>query len=109
MNIYYIIDMRRDAGRSYITLWRPDNAGYCWLLHRAGVYSKEKIDRAHSYYFEKEGRKFVRFPVRCDLVAKISGMPDLGKTDGVAGWVILNTIKNRRYLVRNRLRREVAA
>ncbi|WP_336764370.1 hypothetical protein [Asaia sp. VD9] len=108
MSMYYIIDIRRDLGRPYITLWRPDNAGYCWPLCWAGLYSKETIEEAHGYYFEREGRKFVRFPVRADLVARIAVAPTPGRIDGDAGPVIPNTNKIRRYLVRNRLRNEVA-
>jgi len=104
MSEYYIIDMRRDRGRSYITLWRPDNAGYCWALCWSGRYSEREIRDSGDYYFQAEGRRLVRFPVRCDLVDRISSPPFPGTIDGDAGPVILNTSKARRYLVRNRLR-----
>ncbi len=107
MSMYYIIDMSRDLGRAYITLWRPDDAGYCWPLTWAGLYSKETVEEDSRYYFEREGRKIARFPVRADLVAKIAVAPIPGTIDGDAGPVIMNTTKNRRYLVRNRLHHEV--
>jgi len=109
MSEYYIVDMRRDSGCPYITLWRPNNAGYCWPLVWAGRYQEEAICGKPGYYWLQEGRRFLRFPVRCDLVEQIAIPPARHMVDGDAGPVIPNTPAGRRYLVRKRLRLEVTA
>jgi hypothetical protein len=38
---YYIISLSHTHRHEpYITLWRPDNAGYCYSKERAGVYTE---------------------------------------------------------------------
>lgn len=38
-NKYYVISLKHTGPKDkYITLWRPDNAGYCWPLELAGQY-----------------------------------------------------------------------
>jgi hypothetical protein len=33
-----------------ITLWRPDDRGYCWLLERAGRYPESRVMEHLGYY-----------------------------------------------------------
>lgn len=36
---YYIASLKNTKkSEPYITLWRPNNAGYCWFKDMAGVY-----------------------------------------------------------------------
>lgn len=36
---YYIISLKHTGKNDrFITLWRPDNAGYCWFKENAGLY-----------------------------------------------------------------------
>lgn len=36
---YYVVSLKHTHKKDkYITLWRPDNAGYCWSLKSAGIY-----------------------------------------------------------------------
>ena len=39
MSKYYIICLKHTRKKdSFFTLWRPNNAGYCWFKDHAGVY-----------------------------------------------------------------------
>lgn len=41
---YYIVSLRHTSkGDTALTLWGPNNAGYCYDKSRAGVYSEEQI------------------------------------------------------------------
>jgi hypothetical protein len=36
---YYIVSLKHTSKKDkYLTLWRPDNKGYCWPMSLAGVY-----------------------------------------------------------------------
>lgn len=37
---YYVVSLKHTNKKDkYMTLWRPNNAGYCWPLELAGVYN----------------------------------------------------------------------
>ncbi len=37
---YYIISLKyTERSEPYITLWRPNDAGYCWFKDMAGIYT----------------------------------------------------------------------
>lgn len=39
MSKYYIICLKHTNKKdAYLTLWRPNNGGYCWFKDNAGVY-----------------------------------------------------------------------
>ncbi|WP_291365317.1 hypothetical protein [Acetobacter sp. UBA5411] len=116
MTEYFIVDVREEFRGKYITLWRPDNAGYCWPIPWAGRYSQMQILENHEYYTTKrfsknapnfEGHAFERYPVACDIVTRLVETPERGDIDGDVGPVIRNTKKNRDYLLRHRFRRPI--
>jgi len=93
MGDFYIVDLRPQfRGNPYITLWRPDNAGYAYPIPWAGRYSKDTVDAAPSYYAHKDGSKrYVRFPVPCDVVEALAiPKPKPGVIDGDTGPVLIN-------------------
>lgn len=113
MTEYFIVDVRAKMRGKYITLWRPDNAGYCWPLPWAGRYSEEQVCARQDYYTTKvfshsapnnDGRAYERYPVPCEVVERIAEQPERGDVDGDAGPVVRNTKKNRDFLLRRRFR-----
>lgn len=39
MEQYYVVSLSHTNKKdNYVTIWRPDNAGYCWSREQAGVY-----------------------------------------------------------------------
>lgn len=43
---YYVISLAHTLKTdSFLTLWRPNNAGYCWSKENAGVY--EEIEKGY--------------------------------------------------------------
>lgn len=99
---FFIADLRHEwKDHPYITFWRPRNANYAWPLSWAGRYTKDDVDKAGSYFAEKDGRSLIRFAVPCDCAEKIAVAPDAGMIYGDVGPVVRNTPENRRYLRRN--------
>jgi hypothetical protein len=48
---YIVISLKHTLRRhKAITLWRPDDKGYCWLLPSAGIYDKQRIFDHLGYY-----------------------------------------------------------
>jgi hypothetical protein len=38
---YYIVSLKHTHKKDkFITLWRPDNKGYCWPIAAAGIYTE---------------------------------------------------------------------
>lgn len=105
MSEFYIVDLRSSwTKRPYVTLWRPDNAGYAYSLPWAGKYDEARVRAGGDYYTSKEGgRFFVRFPVPCEIVERLA-MPEPrpGIIDGNVGPVVINTRKIRSILRRAR-------
>ncbi|MEO0034251.1 MAG: hypothetical protein RLZZ501_274 [Pseudomonadota bacterium] len=106
---FYIIDLRPDFMRKpYITVWRPDDAGYAYPLTWAGRYSKETVDAHPGYYANRgclaSGRpstRLDRFPAPCEVVeALATPKPKPGIIDGDAGPVLVNDAKTRAALRR---------
>ncbi|WP_398480899.1 hypothetical protein [Tardiphaga sp.] len=91
-DLFYICDMRKEWLRKpYITFWRPSNAGYAYPLSWAGKYDLDEMAAAARYYWIKNTRGLVRFPILC-RVAELYGVPPgPGMVDGDAGPVIPNT------------------
>ncbi|MCP1651552.1 DUF4406 domain-containing protein [Pseudomonas nitroreducens] len=51
MNEFIVISVKHTKRRhKAITLWRPDDRGYCWTLERAGRYAEARVLEHLSYY-----------------------------------------------------------
>ena len=102
---YFVVDLRAEFRRNpYITLWRPDDAGYCYPLPWAGRYSKTKIDAGGGYYSaswaDKRGRRrFLRFPVLTHDAEALAVPPARGIIDGNAGPALRNNAETRAKLL----------
>ncbi|GFM29233.1 hypothetical protein [Novosphingobium sp. PY1] len=111
MSEYYIVDVRQEwRHKPYITVWRPDDAGYAYPLSWAGRYSKDRIDANPTYYHKHRWpsqRALERFPVACEIVERMGIAPNPREIDGDAGPVIPNTGANRIALRRARYRPSV--
>ena len=74
--LFYIVDVRPDwVGNPYVTVWRPENAGYAYPLSWAGKYTQEVIDGEPSYYHKVRygtKRALDRFPVPCEVVEALA-------------------------------------
>lgn len=101
---FYIVDLRPNwRGDPYVTLWRPNNAGYAYPLPWAGRYSREQIEGSPSYYACAEGGRYLRFPVPCGDVERMStDKPAAYVIDGDIGPVVPNTKAIRAALRRAR-------
>lgn len=59
---YIVLSLKHTFKRhKAITLWRPDDSGYCWTLERAGMYLEEQV-LAHLGYYNS-GRDDVAVPL----------------------------------------------
>ena len=110
---YYIVDVR-DAFKAnpYITMWRPNDAGYAYPTQWSGRYSKEQIDSSpHRYHKKKYGKKTAmeRYPVPCSVVEKYAVEPQKGLIDGDTGLVLPNTPEIRKTLRKAKYNPEGAA
>lgn len=60
---YYIISLKHTAKTDrYLTLWRPDNAGYCLSKEMAGIYTELKYG-----YHDSEGQ----LPIEKEVLEKL--------------------------------------
>ena len=51
MSDFYVLSLKHTHRRhKAITLWRPDDKGYCWKLDSAGVYSEARVLEHLGYY-----------------------------------------------------------
>lgn len=103
---FYIVDVRDKFRRNpYITLWRPDDAGYAYPLPWAGQYEPERIDANPNYYYTfrfESTRVLERYPVPCEIVERFGVAPAKGAIDGDAGPVLRNTREVRDALRKHR-------
>lgn len=99
---FYIVDVRKDwAWRPYLTLWRPNNAGYAYPTAWAGKYTRAQLEEGGTYYWKPRyasRRAMDRFPVRCAIVDALGVAPRSGDVDGNTGLVLLNVPKIRTAL-----------
>ena len=77
--------MRRDP---YITLWRPDDCGYCFRIEAAGKYAKDRVSDRLGYY--NSGCDSVVVP--CSVLEKLAVRVKPGYLDE-DGAAIPNTAK----------------
>ncbi|WP_061238229.1 hypothetical protein [Ectopseudomonas composti] len=51
MSEYIVISLKHTKRRhKAITLWRPDDKGYCWTMDRAGIYQEARVLEHLGYY-----------------------------------------------------------
>jgi hypothetical protein len=108
MTDFYIIDLRPSFAKNpYITVWRPNDAGYAYPLPWAGKYSKERVGERPGYYAARESSKsgktdiLLRFPVPCAVVEALAiPRPRPSIIDGGAGPVLVNDARTRAALRR---------
>lgn len=99
---FFIVDLRNEwAKRPLITFWRPDNAGYCYPLSWAGIYSRESVEQGGTYYTLFSGRHLVRFAAPRHIVEKLGANPPPRLIDGDAGPVLFNVASVRAHLRRS--------
>ena len=108
MTEFFIVDLRPEWNSNpYVTLWRPDDAGYAYPLPWAGRYSKEQVDEGGSYYYgSKDHRTRIdRFPVPCEVAERLStAKPAAHVIDGDVGPVLPNTDEIKKALKAARYR-----
>ena len=51
-----------------ITLWRPNDSGYCWTLERAGIYGESLVLERLGYY--NSGCSNISCRMACGMYAK---------------------------------------
>lgn len=81
----------------YITVWRPDDRGYCWALSTAGRYPLETVKEHLGYY--NSGHANVAVP--CDVLDQIAVAPRPGHHDNDTGPVVANTRANWKLILAN--------
>jgi hypothetical protein len=96
----YIVSLKHtNRDHAYITVWRPENAGYAWPLSWAGKYSEADVLAERGYYHR--GDDTLAVPCVClDALA----VPTPPKTvDNDAGPVVLNTWANWKRILESAL------
>lgn len=49
--LYYVVSVKHTVRDNlYITIWRPDDKGYCWALCNAGRYARASVMAHLGYY-----------------------------------------------------------
>jgi len=91
MTAHYVISVKHTKKDDlYISVWRPENAGYAWPLSWAGRYSDEEIVSSLDYYHN--GSDSIAVP--CEVLDELA-VPTIPKTvDNDAGPVVMHTKEN---------------
>jgi len=93
---FYVVSVSHtQREQPYITVWRPENAGYAWPLSWAGKYTEAQIDELPHYYHNGAES----FAVPCMLMDNLAVPPTPGTVDNDAGPVVLNTKLNWKCLI----------
>lgn len=96
MNACYIVSVKHtQRDHTYITVWRPDNAGYAWPLTWAGRYSAEEVRARRGYYHRGDDT----LAVPCAVLDALAVPPVPGTIDNNAGPVVMNTRENWRTVL----------
>ena len=91
MSDFYIVSIKHtQREHAYITVWRPENAGYAWPLSWAGKYAEADVLASRNYYHRGDDT----LAVPCALLDSIAVPPAKGTIDNDAGPVILNNRTN---------------
>lgn len=95
---YYVVSIKHTMrDHLYITIWRPDDRGYCWALSRAGRYDSENIMRHLDYY--NSGCSNVAVP--CEVLDAVAVAPRPGHHDNDAGPCVENNRANWKLILDN--------
>jgi hypothetical protein len=85
---FYVVSLAHtNREHAYISVWRPDNAGYAWPLSWAGKYTAEQIEANLDYYHRGDST----IAVPCEVLDAISVPPTKGTIDNDAGPIVPNT------------------
>lgn len=94
----YIVSLKHTKRRDrYITIWRSDDAGYCYPLVWAGKYQKDDVLERPGYY--NSGCSNVAVP--CHVLDCIAIPPMPGEIDNDAGPVVPNNAESWRRILAN--------
>lgn len=87
-SIYYYVVSKKHTRDSepYITLWNPNNAGYCGIIANAGLYSEKEISESQSYY----NNDYSAIAVPVNVLDEIAVLSETGYFDE-DGYIIPNT------------------
>lgn len=96
---YYVISVHHTMRENkFITLWRPDDSGYCFRTTRAGKYGGAAVREKLSYY--NSGCANIAVPV--DVIDPLTAMTTpADQLDGPDGPALLNTRANWKKLIAN--------
>ena len=90
MQEYIVISVNHTQRRDkYITLWRPNNSGYCYRIEVAGKYTEEEINDNLKYY--NSGCNTVA--VKKELIESLAVPVEKGFIDN-GGLVVKNNATN---------------
>lgn len=97
-DLHYIVSVHHTLRDDlYVTIWRPDDRGYCWALSRAGKYDRSNV-MAHLGYYNS-GCSNVAVP--CAVLDDIAIPPKPGHHDNDAGPVVPNTRASWKLILAN--------
>lgn len=77
-NFYVISFEHTQPEHDFITLWRPNNSGYCWPVEWAGKYTRAQIEAQRGYY--SNGESTMAVPV--DVAQRLSVPSDEFSREG---------------------------
>lgn len=87
-DLHYVVSVCHTLRRhKYLTIWRPEDKGYCWPTVWAGRYDRAHV-MAHLDYYNS-GCSNVAVP--CSVLDKLAVKPKPGEIDNDAGPCIPNT------------------
>ncbi|MFC0667074.1 hypothetical protein ACFSKY_22745 [Azotobacter chroococcum] len=88
---FYVVSLKHTKRRDrYITVWRPDDKGYCYPLPWAGFYPESRIRQSLDYY--NNGCTDVAVP--CGVLDQIAIPPMPGEIDNDAGPMVPNNAES---------------
>jgi len=95
-DLYIVSLQERDLmrHRPYITVWRPECAGYAYPLSWAGKYTRAEVRESPGYL--NNGDTTIAVP--CAVLDAMAEAPRPGMIDGNAGPVVRKTPKNLQLL-----------
>ncbi|MFZ6813592.1 hypothetical protein ACO0K3_03925 [Undibacterium sp. Rencai35W] len=83
--LFYIVSVKHTSRLDkYITLWRPDDKGYCYRTEVAGKYTESQVAAHQGYYHTGYD-----VAVKCEILDAIVTTSEIGYLD-VPGFVIPN-------------------
>ena len=94
---YFIVNLSHlHREHSYVTVWRPDNAGYAWPLSWAGRYPESQVRASLAYY--NSGSNVA---VPCEVLEALAVAPGPGMVDNDAGPVVPSNALNWKRILRS--------